>query len=358
MPGTMEARRGRLVLSALISLSLLACAAAAAESTTSDLTMQPTTLNLTTIAPMPSTWAPEATCYTPAPAVGKYEVIYNVGCGLQSRRECCPPGYNDSDVIFGMGTRGCPNGYTGDSQWDGPEGIEPIKLEASGTRTVVCCPSGVSLWSMIGDNRDPGNPLCYAHMPFSTTRGSVTQSQITTFARPFFFAQAVGTPTHDNPPGTTSRGSSEATGTTAGTSTGEISSQRRNGLGTVAIVFIVIGVLVFLLLVGVLAYYCLIRKKKRQAPDSNEKFDVKGENKLLAALGYKMCRSEMRLKPTQNSSKSKSDGWKNGVEMTTMEGGGAVIGVAETQVTKRPTFCENMEKMEPNVNEEIIMSKV
>lgn len=127
------------------------------------------------------------------------------------------------------GSRGvCPSGYIDRPEWGGSTEGPVLTKAGSLERTVVCCPSGVSLWSLFGPSQ---TALCYTQNP--TTRANPRLSDLydaSTYARPFFLAvEAVVTAT--SVPETTATSVPETTATTSGRPTTRSTS---TGLGTTA----------------------------------------------------------------------------------------------------------------------------
>ncbi|EWC45408.1 hypothetical protein DRE_00807 [Drechslerella stenobrocha 248] len=230
------------------------------------------TFRLTTLPPIPTTWAPATTCFAPSSVIENGDTIYNVGCGLRDRRSCCPPGYNDSEVIFepaadAINSVVCPRGYVGGPSWDGAD--ETIDLAAGGVETLVCCPSGVQLWSTFGT---PAYPLCYTQV---RTSGRAGVSTVSTYARPLFFAQQVQVTTSGSATASTSgtteapRSSTADAAETTGTNIEQTATStpigRRNGLAAGAIAGIVIGAVLVPALVGLGAFICW--RRQREPPE-------------------------------------------------------------------------------------------
>ncbi|KAK6332337.1 hypothetical protein TWF696_003055 [Orbilia brochopaga] len=298
-------------------------------------------LNLTTVPPIPPTWTADPSCFTPSVAYGQLEAIYNVGCGLQSRRSCCPPGYNDSNVIFGLGTRGCPDGYTEDVKWGGSGAA--VDLGGSEVHTLVCCPSGIRLWMTEGTT---AAPLCYTQMPYSGS-GTTSQKTISTFARPFFVAQATA--------GITTSASTAETGKTEVPSQQEGSVPSNGGLSGGAIAGIVVGVVLSLFLVGILVYTFCMRKSRASGKDRG--LDRVEADTPHAMVNYNTGSSEMKLGPSHNLSNNRITTWADGVEMATMEEGGTLSKYTLENQVKWPTMCENVALEAANMNEEVPVSR-
>ncbi|EGX53523.1 hypothetical protein AOL_s00006g389 [Orbilia oligospora ATCC 24927] len=220
-------------------------------------TTKSATLKLTTVAPYPTTWTVSANCFSEVSARDdNQETIYNMGCGAQVRKSCCPPGWSPG-VVFGDitstvgGSKGlCPSGYIDRPEWGGPTEGPILTRAGSVERTVVCCPR-------LSD-------------PYF----------VSTYARPFFLAvEAVVTAT-SSPPETTETTSNRPTtsglGTTAGGSIptetggggngddvdqGDNNGQGgKSGLSSGAIAGIVIGVIAPIA-IGIIAFIFWRRKR-------------------------------------------------------------------------------------------------
>ncbi|KAF3165215.1 hypothetical protein EYR41_004088 [Orbilia oligospora] len=248
-------------------------------------TTKPATLKLTTVAPYPTTWTVSANCFSEVSARDdNQETIYNMGCGAQVRKSCCPPGWSPG-VVFGDitstvgGSRGlCPSGYIDRPEWGGPTEGPVLTRAGSVERTVVCCPSGISLWSLFGLSQ---TPLCYTQNPSSRANSRLSDPYfVSTYARPFFLAvEAVVTAT-SSPPETTETTSNRPTtsglGTTVGgsipTETGgggngdDVDQGDKNGQGgksglsSGAIAGIVIGIIAPIA-IGIIAFIFWRRKR-------------------------------------------------------------------------------------------------
>ncbi|KAK6499836.1 hypothetical protein TWF481_010193 [Arthrobotrys musiformis] len=222
-----------------ISLAIITLLTAATL-TTAQSTTKPATLKLTTVAAYPSTWTVSANCFSEISAQDdNQEIIYNMGCGAQVRKSCCPPGWNPAVVFGGAtstvgGTRGvCPSGYIDRPEWGGATD-GPVLTKAGGERTVVCCPSGISLWSLFGLSQ---TALCYTQNPSSRANSRLSDPYfVSTYARPFFLAvEAVVTATSASNTGTTSntpsRSTSTGLGTTSTSSGGSVPTETGGGVG-------------------------------------------------------------------------------------------------------------------------------
>ncbi|KAK6363436.1 hypothetical protein TWF730_000867 [Orbilia blumenaviensis] len=241
------------------------------------------TLKLTTVAPYPSSWTVSANCFSEVSARDdNQETIYNMGCGAQVRKSCCPPSWKPG-VVFGditstvSGTRGvCPEGYMDKPAWGGRTGGPVLTRAGSIESTVVCCPSGISLWSLFGLSQ---TPLCFTQNPSSRADGRLSDPfYVSTYARPFFLAvEAVVTATPASSTETTSsrptaRTTSGGLGTTAGGSAptetggpggdqdGNNGQEQKSGLSSGAIAGIVVGVLAPIA-IGIIAFIFWRRKR-------------------------------------------------------------------------------------------------
>ncbi|KAK6515262.1 hypothetical protein TWF506_007605 [Arthrobotrys conoides] len=247
--------------------------------TLSQSTTKPATLKLTTVAPYPTTWTVSANCFSEVAAKDdNQETIYNMGCGAQVRKSCCPPSWSPG-VVFGDmtstvgGSKGlCPSGYIDLPEWGGPTEGPVLTKAGSVERTVVCCPSGVSLWSLFGLSQ---TPLCYTQNPSTRANSRLSDPYlVSTYARPFFLAveavvTATSTPeTTSSRPGTsstssrldTTAGGSIPTETGGGGDGGDNGQEKKSGLSSGAIAGIVIGVIAPIA-IGIIAFIFWRRKR-------------------------------------------------------------------------------------------------
>ncbi|KAK6531140.1 hypothetical protein TWF281_007964 [Arthrobotrys megalospora] len=266
-----------------IPLAIITLLTTLSSTTSAQSTTKPATLKLTTVAPYPSTWTVSANCFSQVPAVDdNQETIYNMGCGAQVRKSCCPPNWKPG-VVFGDmtstvgGTKGiCPSGYLDRPAWGGLTG-GPVLTKAGGVETtVVCCPSGIPIWSLFGLSQ---TPLCFTQNPSSRANTQLSDPYyVSTYARPFFFAvEAVVTATSASESTSstpTTRSTSTGLGTTAGGSAptetgggkdgdpngGGTGQGEKSGLSSGAIAGIVIGVIAPIA-IGIIAFIFWRRKR-------------------------------------------------------------------------------------------------
>ncbi|KAK6356184.1 hypothetical protein TWF718_000556 [Orbilia javanica] len=276
--------------SQLFSAPLAILTLSTAILTSAQSTTKPATLKLTTVAPYPSTWTVSANCFSEVAAQDdNQETIYNMGCGAQVRKSCCPPGWTPG-VIFGDvtstvgGSRGvCPSGYIDRPEWGGATEGPMLTKAGSATSTVVCCPSGISLWSLFGLSQ---TPLCYTQNPSTRANSRLSDPYfVSTYARPFMLAvEAVVTApsatksiatTSSESSSSSSRDASTGSSRTAGGSIptetaggdsdnvdqgGDSKKRKKGGLSSGAIAGIVIGVIAPIA-IGVIAFIFWRRKR-------------------------------------------------------------------------------------------------
>ncbi|KAF3935770.1 hypothetical protein ABW19_dt0210511 [Dactylella cylindrospora] len=185
---------------AILSLALLlsfnfSLAIAQTSRPTSTSTSPPRTIALSTVPAIPTTFSVPTACFSPSPATANdNQLIYNVGCGISQRQNCCPPEFKDGVIFDGNpelegGESGCPNGYTGKPTW---WFTGSVRLETSGVSTVVCCPRSVNLWSTFTGI----GALCFTQTQYTSEKSGLnSQYWVTTYARPLFLAAAQVTPT-------------------------------------------------------------------------------------------------------------------------------------------------------------------